>query len=175
MFTARLWAWAFAHRWATMYFFTKYIYWILDHYNTHLELIDTIPMGLTGVASERPAPTFTNEISEDLLYFAAAVNFSNADVRVRIRSISPQYEWMADDASTPIDTPVNAIAGVFSQSMPVLPLVQPFFVKKQGRLQMQFTNAATSPVTGGLWTWRALRLTNPKSGNGWDYSLGFGN
>lgn len=155
-----------------MFFFTKYIYHILDHYRTHLELIDTIPIGFTGVASERPAPVFTNEVSEDILYFAAAVNFSDAGVLVRIRSISPQYEWMADDAAIPQDTPVNAIAGVFSQALPILPLVSPFFVKRQGRLQMQFTNSAAA-ITGGLWTWRALRLTNPYNGDGWNYGMGF--
>jgi hypothetical protein len=156
-----------------MYFFTRYTYQILDKYRTHLELVDTIPIGFTGVAGEKPAAVFTNEISEDMLYFAAAVNFSNADVRIRIRSISPQYEWMANDDPTPVDTPVNALAGVFSQNMPVLPLVVPFFVEKNGRLQMQFTNAAAAPITGGLWTWRALRLSNPIDGVGWNYSLGF--
>jgi hypothetical protein len=155
-----------------MYYFTKYVYQILDRYRSHLELVDTIPIGFTGVANERPAPVFTNDISEDLLYFAAAVNFSNAGALVRIRSISPQYEWMADDQATPQDTPVNALAGIFSQALPNLPLIQPFFVKAQGRLQMSFTNSAAAPTTGGLWTWRALRLTNPING-GWDYSLGF--
>lgn len=156
-----------------MYFYNKYIYQILDRYRTHMELIDTVNIGFTGVASERPAPVNTNEIAEDSLYFAAAVNFSNAAVTVRIRSQSPQYEWMSDDSSTPVDTPVNAIAGVFSQSLPVLPLIQPYFIKKQGRLQMQFTNDSASPVTGGQWTWRALRLTNPIDGIGWDYPIGF--
>src|SRR5215471_10970872 len=102
-----------------MYFFTKYVYQILDRYQTHLELIDTIPIGFTGTVNERPAPVFTNEVSEDVLYFAATVNFSNAGALIRIRSISPQYEWMANDDSTPQDTPVNALAGVFSQSMPL--------------------------------------------------------
>src|SRR5215475_3121674 len=124
-----------------MYFFTKYVYQILDRYQTHLELIDTIPIGFTGVANERPAPAFTNEISEDVLYFAAQVNFSNAAVLVRIKSLNPQYEWMADDLANPQDTPVNAVAGVFSQALPILPLIAPFFVKAQGRLQMQFTNS----------------------------------
>lgn len=159
-----------------MFFFTRYVYQILDRYMTHLELIDTIPIGFTAVAEERPAPVFTNEVSEDVLYFAAAVNFSNAEVLVRIQSISPQYEWMANDDETPQDTPVNALAGVFSQALPILPLVQPFFLKKQGRLRMQFTNATTTPVTGGLWTWRALRLTNPivdNRGSGWNYAMGF--
>lgn len=156
-----------------MFFFTKYVYQILDFYRNHLELVDTIPIGFTGGASERTPPVFTNEVSEDVLYFAAGVNFSNANVLVRIKSISPQYDWMADDSATPQDTPVNALAGVFSQALPVLPLVSPFFVKKQGKLQMQFTNSAAGPVTGGLWTWRALRLTNPINGTGWDYSIGF--
>src|SRR5215510_4504390 len=157
-----------------MYFFTKYVYYILDFYRTHLELIDTVPIGFTGVAAERPAPVFTNENSEDAFYFAAAVDFSNSEALVRIRSISPQYEWMADTRQTPIDTPVNAIAGVFSQALPVIPLIQPFFIKKQGRLQMSFTNGSAAPVTGGRWTWRALKLTNPVNGTGWDYGVGFG-
>src|SRR5262245_57592012 len=144
-----------------MYFFTNFVNYILGFYRTHLELIDTVPIGFAGVAGERPPPVFTNDISEDSLYFAAAVNFSNAEVLVRIRSITPQYEWMADSSPTPQDTPVNAIAGVFSQALPVLPLITPFFVKKQGRLQHQFTNATSGPITGGLWTWRVLRLSNP--------------
>ena len=80
---------------------------------------------------------------------------------------------MSNFDPTPQDTPVNAIAGVFSQAMPILPLIRPFFVKRQGRLSMQFTNAAAAPVTGGLWTWRGLKLVNPIDG-GWDYSLGMG-
>lgn len=155
-----------------MYFYNPFTLRILSFYNTHVELIDTIPINFTGVASEKPAPAFTNEISEDVLYFAGAIDFSNAGVLVRIKSLNPQYEWMADDSSVPVDTPVNAIFGVFSQALPVLPLVSPFFVKGQGRLQMQFTNSTAGPQTGGKVTWRALRLTNPKNGTGWDYNLG---
>lgn len=107
-----------------------------------------------------------------MLIFGATVNFSNAGVLVRIKSVSPQYDWMADISPTQQDTPVNAIAGVFSQALPVLPLVQPFFLMKQGKIQMQFTNSATGPITGGLWTWRGLRLVNPIDG-GWNYQLGF--
>ena len=159
-----------------MFWLSDFTYYILSRYQTHLELIDTIPIGFAGVASERPAPVFTNEVSEDVLYVAAAVNFSNAEVLVRIRSVSPQYEWMADTRGTPQDTPVNAIAGIFSQALPILPLIQPYFVKRQGRLQMSFTNGVAAQVTGGLWTWRALRLSNPITdgrGTGWDYSMGF--
>lgn len=157
-----------------MYNFDKYTQQIMDRYRTNLELIDTIAIGFTGVAGERPAPIFTNVTSEDALYFGLTVNFNNAGVLIRLRTISPQYDWMADDSPIPQDTPINALAGIFSQALPVLPLVRPFFIKKQGRLQMQWTNAASSPITGGLITYRALRLTNPING-GWDYSVGFNN
>src|SRR5262245_10785902 len=101
-----------------MYFFNDYIKFILSFYKNHLELIDSIAIGFTGVASQRVPPVFMNEVSEDTLYFGATLNFSNAGVAVRIKSVSPQYDWMADDSATPVDTPVNAIAGVFSQSLP---------------------------------------------------------
>lgn len=157
-----------------MFWLNKQTQQILDYYRTHMELIDTININFTGVANEKPPAALTSDISEDVLLFAAAVNFSNAGVLVRIKSTTPQYQWMAiSEDNPPQDTPVNAIAGIFSQSMPVLPLVQPFFLQKQGRLEMQFTNAAAAPVTGGLWTWRGLRLTNPINGTGWDYSIGF--
>lgn len=156
-----------------MYFFNDYTKYILGFYKTHMEIIDTIPMGFTGVAGQRVAPAFTNEVSEDVLFFAATVNFLNSGALVRIKSTNPAYDWMADDNANPQDTPVNAIAGVFSQSLPLLPLIQPYFVKKQGRLQMNFTNDTAVPITGGLWTWRGLRLTNPKQGDGWNYSIGF--
>jgi hypothetical protein len=156
-----------------MYYLSDYNRFILSKYRTHLELIDTVPIGFAGVANERPAPVFTNETSEDALYVAAGVTFNAPGVLVRIRSISPQYEWMADDSVTPQDTPVNAIAGASTQVMPLIPLVVGFFIQKQGRLQMQLTNDAAGSITGGLWTWRAIRLTNPIDG-GWNYNLGFG-
>jgi hypothetical protein len=156
-----------------MYYYNKYTYQILDRYQVHLPLEDTIPLGFTGVAGQRPAPVFTTKYSEDILLFGATVNFSNAGVLVRIKSQNPSYEWMANDDATPQDTPVNAIAGVFSQAQPVMPLVQQFFLAKQGQLQLQFTNDTAAPITGGLWTFRGLRLTNPVDGVGWDYSMGF--
>jgi hypothetical protein len=73
----------------------------------------------------------------------------------------------------PLDTPINAVAGIFSQASPILQLVQPFFLKKQSRLEMQFTNSPAAPTTGGLITARGLRLTNPYNGDGWNYDIGF--
>jgi hypothetical protein len=158
-----------------MYFFTKYIYQILDRYQEHLPLVDTIPINFTGVATQRVPSVFSNSNSDDALYFAASVDLSASqasEALVRIKSVSPNYEWMANDDDNPQDTPVAAIAGVQGTAMPFIPLIQPFFIQKQGRLQMQFTNATADPVTGGLWTWHALRLTKPING-GWSYNLGF--
>lgn len=133
---------------------------------------DTIPIGFTAVAGERPAPVFTNEVSEDVLYFGGQLSFSDAEVLVRIKSISPQYEWMVNDDALPQDTPANAVFGVFSQALPIIPWVSPFFLKKNGRLQMQWTNGTTTPETGGFVTLHGLRLTNPIQPGGWDYNIG---
>src|SRR5262245_14517543 len=143
-----------------MFYYNKYTYQILDRYRTHMPLEDTVPIGFTGVAGQRPAAALTTKFNQDILLFGATVDFSNAQVLVRIKSQSPSYEWMANDDALPQDTPVNALAGVFSQALPIIPLVQPYFLKKQGQLLMQFTNATAGPITGGLWTWRGLRLTD---------------
>lgn len=156
-----------------MFWQSKFTEQILDHYATHMELVDTININFAGVASERPPATLTSDVSEDILLFGATVNFSNAGVLVRITADTPKYEWMADALALPQDTPINAIAGIFSQAQPILMLAQPFFLKKHGRLRMQFTNSAAGPTTGGLITWRGLRLTNPHSGDGWNYDIGF--
>jgi hypothetical protein len=154
-----------------MFYFNKYTERILDKYKNHIELIDSIAIGFTGAASERLAPIYTSEVNTDTLFFAAAVNFANPDALVRIKAISPQYEWMANNDPTPQDTPINAIAGVSTQALPILPIITPFFVKANGRLQMIFTNSANNPTTGGVWTWRRLKLIDPIEG-GWDYSMG---
>lgn len=139
-----------------------------------MELVDTQDINFAGVASERPPAALTSDVSEDIVIFGFTVDFSNAGVLVRIRSITPNYQWMTrGDDQPPQDTPINAIAGIFSQASPILQLVQPFFLKKQARLEMQFTNSAAAPTTGGLITARGLRLTNPHNGTGWDYDIGF--
>ena len=155
-----------------MFFYNKFTLKILSFYKNHFELIDSIPIGFTGVATERPAPVFSNDTSSDMLYFAAHVNFTNTEALVRIRSLSPQYDWMANISPTPQDTPITAVAGVSTQALPVLPFVQPFFVKAKGRLQLNFTNGTAAPVTGGIWTFRLLKLVEPINGTGWDYSIG---
>jgi len=153
-----------------MYTFNKYVERILDKYRTHLELVDTVPIGFDGVASRKPAPVFTSQVSADILFFAAYVDFTASDVLVRIQSRSPQYQWMANNNNTPQDTPIGAIAGITTQVMPLLPLISPFFLKANGQLQLQFTNSATAPVTNGSITWRGIKLVDPIDG-GWDYGM----
>jgi hypothetical protein len=151
-----------------MYYFNKFTEKILACYGNWLELPDSIPIGFTGVASQVPAPINSNEVDTDSLIFAFGVNFDSPnDVLIRIRSISPQYEWMANTQQTPQDTPLTAIAGNSTQVMPLLPLVMPFFLKANGKLEMKFTNSATSPVTGGIITLRRLKLVLPING-GWN-------
>lgn len=151
-----------------MYYFSKYVQQILDCYRTHLELIDSVPIGFTGTASERPAPVYTSEVSADVLLFGANVDFTNANVLIRIQSRSPQYQWMTNNNQTPQDTPIGAVAGVSAQVLPVLPLIMPFFIQANGQLQMNFTNSSASATTNGIITWRGLKLVDPING-GWNY------
>lgn len=160
-----------------MYFYNDYVNRILSHYQEFMPLEDTIPIGFTGVASQRVAPVFSNEIAEDSLIFAAGVDFTTSqatEARVRISSVSPVYDWMANIDELPQDTPVGTLAGVIGTAMPVIALPMPFFIQRQGKVRLQFTNAIAAPITGGNWTFRGLRLTRPING-GWSYAIGFGN
>src|SRR5262245_52272539 len=142
-----------------MYYYNDFTNAILKRYGTHLELIDSQPIAFTTTASEKVPPFFTTEVNADVLVFAFNVNFINANVLVRIKSISPQYEWMQNNDPVPQDTPIGAVAGVSSQALPVLPLVMPFFLLANGRLQFQFTNSATGEQESGIITTRMLKLT----------------
>lgn len=150
-----------------MYYFNPFTIQILNKYRNWLELPDSVPIGFTGVASEKPASVYSNEVDADSLIFGFNVDFTSTQVQIWIRSISPQYEWMANNQATQQYTPIGAIAGITSQVMPVLPLVMPFFLKANGKLEMRFQNAATSPVTGGIITLRRLKLVDPING-GWN-------
>jgi hypothetical protein len=157
------------------YYFNKYVYQILDRYKGFTVLYSTINIGFTGTANEVLPPVLTDEVSADTLYFAAhAAAIENADTAlVRIRSISPQYEWMSNQTAIPQDTPISAVAGISTQAAPYLTLPQPFFVKAMGRLQHRFTNSPSGQeTTGGTFNWLLLKLVEPVDG-GWDYTVGF--
>jgi Na+/H+ antiporter NhaD/arsenite permease-like protein len=139
----------------------------LRKYRNWLELPDSVPIGFTGVASEIPAPVVSNEVDTDSLIFGFSINITTTqanDALIRIKSISPQYNWMANVQATQQDTPIGAICGLSSQVMPVLPLVMPFFLQANGKLEMRFTNSAASPITGGIITLRRLKLVLPIDG-----------
>lgn len=153
------------------YYYTKYTYKILDFYRVHLPWDDPIQIGFTGVASEKPVACQTSLTSDDVLLFCATVDFNATGVKVRMKTTNPQYEWNANSFDTP-DTPISAIAGLSNSAFPNLALVAPVFLKTQGRVQMQFTNAPAGAVTGGQIVWRGLRLRDPINGVGWDYSMG---
>ena len=150
-----------------MFYFNPFTLRIMEKYGNWLELPDSVPIGFTGVASERPAAVYSNEVDADSLIFGFNVDFTSTGVQAWFRSISPQYEWMANSEATPQYTPISALAGISSQVMPVLPLIMPFFLKANGKLEMKFVNAATSPVTGGIITLRRLKLITPING-GWN-------
>ena len=156
-----------------MYYYNKYTLGILDRYTTHTELIDSQPVAFTATADEKAPLVFTTEVNADTLYFAAAINIENPDVLVRIKSVSPQYEWMSNNNASPQDTPIGALFGTSNQVLPVLPLVMPFFVLANGRLQMQFTNSSSDPSGACVVTWRLLKLVGPKQNpdgsSGWNY------
>jgi hypothetical protein len=154
-----------------IWYYNKFILQILAYYRDFYLLYDTFAIGFTGVANERPAAANTDTVSEDVLYFGGQIDANGAGSLVRIRSTTPQYEWMANVTAIPQDTPASAIFGLSTQAMPVMPWVMPFFVEQQGRLQFQFTNSAGA--TGGIVTLHGLRLTNPINGTGWNYQIGF--
>lgn len=153
-----------------MYQFDPATQRIIDMYEEALPIYDSVPIGFSGTASERLS-VYSNEISADTLWFAFGVDFEETDVLIRVSARSPQYDWMANDDATPQDTPIGAFAGNTTQVLPMLPLIKPFFLYANGKLQYQFTNQAASPISDGIITASLLKLINPKDGKG--YSYGF--
>ena len=156
-----------------MYQHDKQTQAIIDMYEEALPDYDTVPIGFNGVASERLS-VYSNSISTDILIMSFGVDFdltTITDTLVRISARSPQYDWMSNNQSTPQDTPVGAVAGCSQQVLPMLPIVKPFFLYANGKLQYQFTNSATAAITGGLWTAAIIKLVNPKDGIGYQYGF----
>ena len=149
-----------------MFYISKRTQEILDCYANHLPIIDTVQIGFTGVASERPPRCETDQVSADVLWFGLNRDFEQTDVLLSIQSITPQYAWMISAQAQPQLTPIGAVAGASDQVMPVLPLPTPFFVESNGVITMQFENSATDPVDEGLITWIGVKLTGPING-GW--------
>jgi hypothetical protein len=135
----------------------------LEQYNAQLELWDPIPIGFTGVASQEIPSIFSNEVDDYTMLFGFAVDFSPGDAKIWVRSISPQYEWNAYSKNgQPNFMPLSAVAGIVGQVLPVMPLIMPFTIFPNGKLEMRFINASSSPITGGNISLRRLKLVGKK-------------
>lgn len=143
-------------------YFSDYVKAVLAKYKTWQPLYLTSLIGFDGSTASERVTCFTPQVDSDALIFGAHTNFSNSQVNLRITDTGNGYAWnvlQAATGATTSGTPVTAIAGASTQVMPVLALVCPYFLSRQGKLQMDFTNSATSlsPSTASI-TWTGLKL-----------------
>jgi hypothetical protein len=134
-------------------YFQKFVESILSQYSRYLPLKLTTSIGFDGTTASQRVTVFTPQIDADALLFGANVDFSNTAVTAKITDTASGYVWNPVSA-----TPIVAIAGVTTQVSPILPLVCPFFLSRQSKLQMDFVNSPTSLTTGGNITWDGLKL-----------------
>jgi hypothetical protein len=143
-------------------YFAEYVATILKKYKTWQPLYLTTLIGFDGSTASERTTCFTPQVDSDAILFGANTNFSNAQVNVRISDTGSGYVWniiQAATGSTASGTPVSAVAGASSQVAPILPLVCPYFLSRQSKLQMEFTNSATSisPSTSSI-SWVGIKL-----------------
>lgn len=134
-------------------YFQDFVKTIISQYRQYLPLKLTTSIGFDGSTASQRLTVFTPQIDADALLFGANVDFSNTSVTVKITDTATGYVWNPVTA-----TPIVAIAGVTTQVSPILPVVCPFFLSRQSKLQMDFTNSASSLTTGGNITWDGLKL-----------------
>lgn len=128
------------------------------------ELLDPVPCGFTGVAGQEVTPVFSNEVDAVSLIFGFQFQSAVApsDASVWIRSTNPQYEWnVTANNGTPAFMPISAVMGNPSQVLPVLPLVMPFPLYPNGKIEFRLRNNSSGPITGGTIGIRRLKLTDP--------------
>lgn len=143
-------------------YFADHVKTILANYKSWQPLYLTSLIGFDGVTANERVTTFTPQVDSDSLIFGAHVNFSNTQVNLKITDTGNGYAWnvlQAATGATTSGTPVTAIAGATTQVMPVLALVCPYFLSRQGKLQMDFQNGSSSisPATSTI-TWTGLKL-----------------
>lgn len=141
-------------------YFQGYVDNILKNYSRHQPLLVSVAIGFTGTVNEL-ITTFTPQIDADALLFGVNVDFSNANVVLKITDTQSGYVWNAlqSNSGTSIaGTPITAIAGIQTQVTPVLPLVCPFFLSRQSKLQFDFKNSASSATTNGTITFTGIKL-----------------
>ena len=136
--------------------FHDYVAGILSKYLAYKELVLPVSIGWDGATASERKTRFTPPVDQDALIFAGGSDFSNAFATVKITDTASGYVWTLGENNQ--NAPVNSIFGVSTQVMPLLPLVCPFFLARQSKLQMEFVNSATSLTTNGVVTWRGIKL-----------------
>lgn len=142
-------------------YFEEHIRSILGKYKSWQPLYLTILIGFDGATASQRVTCFTPQVDSDALIFGAHTNFSNSQVAVKITDTGTGYAWnvlQAATGATTTGTPVTALAGASTQVMPLLPLVCPYFLSRQGKLQMDFVNATTPVASTSSITWTGLKL-----------------
>lgn len=134
-------------------YFQKFVEGIIGQYARYLPLKLTTAIGFDGATASQRLTVFTPQIDADALLFGANVDFSNANVTVKITDTASGYVWNPVSPS-----PIVAVAGVTTQVSPILGLVCPFFLSRQSKLQMDFTNSAAALTTDGNITWDGIKL-----------------
>lgn len=140
--------------------FSDYIKKIIDKYRDLKPQYLPTAIGFTAVASQM-ITVFTPAVDADCLIFGFNVDFTNLNVSVKIQDTSSGYIWnvLQPTAGQPIQgSPINSIAGISGQVKPVLPMICPFFLSRQSKLQYDFQNSAAAPTTGGIISAVALKL-----------------
>jgi len=141
-------------------FYYEYVQGILKKYAQFKPLWETSAIGFAGVASELATPQ-TPPVDADCLIFGFNVDFSNSGVLVTIKDTSSGYEFMvlqSVGSTQALGTPIVAVAGITTQVTPVLPLICPFWMGRQSRLQYTFRNATSGQITGGNITAVGIKL-----------------
>jgi hypothetical protein len=135
--------------------FNDYIKGILARYARYNEIALTTPIGFDGATASQQRQVYTPQIDSDCLIFGAGVDFTNVNVTVKVTDVASGYVWNPTTAA-----PIHSLAGAAAQVMPIILLTCPFFMSRQSKLQMDFTNSAASLTTGGNITWRGVKLLN---------------
>lgn len=136
----------------------------LQEFTDQLERWDSVSIGFTGVASQEVSPVFSNETDEYTMLFGLGVDFTPGDSKIWVRSISPQYEWNANTKNgTPNFMPVSAVCGVQGSIVPIMPLIMPFEIAPNGKIEFRFINASSGAITGGNLQLRLIKLVGLKA------------
>lgn len=146
-------------------YFQDYVKTILAKYKTWVPLYLTTLIGFDGVTASERVTCYTPQVDADALIMGLHYSPSTqvAGVSVKITDSGSGYAWnvlQSVTGSTSPGTPITALAGIATEVMPVLPLVCPYFLGRQSKLQMDFTNGATpAPATASI-SFIGLKLLN---------------